>query len=200
MAWESDGRVNSETESGHREFELGALPESENWQFSREEGWVPTPRVAPEVPARALEEIRWGGFIRRFAAFVIDLVVILALVSIMSSMAYVGYKVGLAAHERLPNFENTLPLVAALVCATAILMTGYFVMLHSVGGQTIGKSVFRLRVVGADQEEISYRRALWRWLATVVTAPLVIGFLWILWSGEKRGWHDFIAGTWVLRT
>jgi len=185
---------------GKEEFELGALPENENWQFSREEGWVPTPRVVPEVPARAVEEIRWGGFFRRCGAFIIDLIVIVALVGIMSLMAYVGYKVGLAAHDRLPTFENTLPLIAGLVFAAALLATAYFVMLHSTSGKTIGKSLFKLRVVGADQERIGYGRAFLRWVATVVTAPLVIGFLWIFWSSEKRGWHDFLAGTWVMRS
>ena len=33
-----------------------------------------------------------------------------------------------------------------------------------------------------------------------LTAGLLVsaGFLWVLWQGEKRGWHDFVARTWVV--
>ncbi|PYJ14581.1 MAG: RDD family protein, partial [Verrucomicrobia bacterium] len=46
----------------------------------------------------------------------------------------------------------------------------------------------------------TYRQAFLRSLGTVVSvAPLGLGFLWIIWSREKRGWHDFLARTWVIR-
>jgi uncharacterized RDD family membrane protein YckC len=181
------------------DFELGELPEADSWQFSREEGWVPTPRMTGEVPTKAVDQIRWGGFFRRCGAIIIDALVIAALTGLMTGMAYIGYKVGLAAHGRTPNLDNSLPLVIALVWATGILATGYFVMLHTMSGKTIGKALFRLRVVGADHNAIGYGRALLRWLGMLATAPLVLGFLWVLWSREKRAWHDFIAATWVIR-
>lgn len=181
------------------EFELGALPDADKWEFSREEGWAPTPRLTDEVAAKTLEEIRWGGFFRRCGAFLIDVLVIAALAGVMISMAYIGYKVGLAAHGRAPDFDNSLPLMIGLLWATGILATGYFVMLHTMSGKTLGKALFGLRVVGADHEAIGYGRALWRWVGTLVTAPLVLGFVWVLWSREKRAWHDFVAGTWVIR-
>lgn len=189
----------SRPERKEEEFELNAVPDDDKWEFSREEGWVPTPRMTGEVPARALEELRWGGFFRRCGAFVIDLLVVIALAGTMIGMAYVGYKVGLAAHGRRPSLDNTLPLIVGLIWAVSLLATGYFVMLHTLSGQTLGKSIFKLRVVGADHETIGYGRALWRWVSTVATAPLLLGLLWILWSAEKRAWHDMMAGTWVMR-
>jgi uncharacterized RDD family membrane protein YckC len=58
-----------------------------------------------------------------------------------------------------------------------------------------------LRVVGPAQQSISHRRALLRWIGLVGFAGASIGLscLWILWSGEKRAWHDYLAGTWVIR-
>jgi uncharacterized RDD family membrane protein YckC len=58
-----------------------------------------------------------------------------------------------------------------------------------------------LRVVGRDLRPISYRRALFRWIGTVGLGVVSLGvaFLWILWQREKRGWHDFLARTWVVR-
>jgi uncharacterized RDD family membrane protein YckC len=68
-------------------------------------------------------------------------------------------------------------------------------------GKTIGKWIFGLRVVGAGGAPIHYRRALLRWIAAVGlgTASLGLAFLWILWQREKRGWHDLLARTWVIR-
>jgi uncharacterized RDD family membrane protein YckC len=33
----------------------------------------------------------------------------------------------------------------------------------------------------------------------VAIAPMGAGVLWILVNREKRGWHDLIARTWVVR-
>jgi uncharacterized RDD family membrane protein YckC len=38
-----------------------------------------------------------------------------------------------------------------------------------------------------------------RWIATLVLAPLLLGFLWVFLNREKRAWHDYLAGTWVVR-
>jgi len=61
--------------------------------------------------------------------------------------------------------------------------------------------VLRLRVIGSEQQRITYGRALLRWIATIGFGLLSFGvsFLWIIWSREKRGWHDFLARTWVIR-
>ena len=68
-------------------------------------------------------------------------------------------------------------------------------------GKTVGKWVLGLRVVGAGQAPITYRRALLRWIGAVGlgAGSFGLGFLWILWQREKRGWHDFLAQTWVMR-
>src|SRR5262249_20607911 len=65
------------------------------------------------------------------------------------------------------------------------LATAYFVIFHGIEGKTIGKWLLGLRVVGAEQSPVTYRRAFFRWLAMVGFAPLLLGFLWILWSREK---------------
>jgi uncharacterized RDD family membrane protein YckC len=150
---------------------------------------------APQAPPR------YGGFWRRLGAFIVDLAMIFLLCAVMAAMAYVGYKVGLAAHNRGVSLGNASPLVVLLTLAGLFLTTAYFVLFHGMDGQTIGKVVFHLRVVGADRQRISYRRALLRWLGTVGLGMASIGLslVWILWSREKRGWHDFLARTWVIR-
>ncbi len=163
-------------------------------------GWAQAPH-AVVIDSAPPAEPRYGGFWRRLGAFVIDLAMIFLLCTVMAVMAYVAYKVGLAAHNRGVSLGNASPLVVLLTMAGVFLTTAYFVVFHGMDGQTIGKLVFHLRVVGADRQPISYRRALLRWLGTVGLgmASLGLSLLWILWSREKRGWHDFLARTWVIQ-
>jgi uncharacterized RDD family membrane protein YckC len=92
-----------------------------------------------------------------------------------------------------------MPLVALLAMAAAILATAYFVLFHGMDGRTVGKWLLHLRVVGSANEPIGYARAALRWIATLVLAPLLLGFLWVFLNREKRAWHDYLAGTWVVR-
>ena len=143
----------------------------------------------------------YGGFWRRLGAFVIDAVMICLLCVVMAVMAYVAYKVGLAAHYRKVSFGNATPLMAFLTFGVVLLASAYFIVFHGMGGQTIGKSVLGLRVIGSEEERITYGRALLRWIATIGFGVLSFGVsvLWIMWSREKRGWHDYLARTWVIR-
>ena len=153
------------------------------------------------VPNVLAPQVQWGGFFRRAAAFLIDLAVILLLCMLMGIMSYIGYKVGLSAHNRPLAWYNAGPLLSFLTLAWIGLATAYFVVFHGMDGRTIGKWLLGLRVVGEDREPVSYRRALLRWIGTVGlgTASFGLAFFWILWQREKRGWHDFLARTWVIR-
>ena len=170
----------------------------DDWQFpTRAEMAQLGDRAMPMV--EPVVEVRWGGFFRRANALSIDLFAISLLSSIMGAMAYVGYKVGLGAHGQVISGDNAAALFAILTIGWLGLTTGYFIVMHGLGGQTIGKRLLGLRVVGVDRQPPSFRQAAIRWLAAVGFAPIGIGFLWVLWQSEKRGWHDFVARTWVVR-
>jgi uncharacterized RDD family membrane protein YckC len=172
--------------------------EEEAWRFP-----APSEKAPPSLqPAReATVEVTYGGFLRRLGAFGVDLTTILSLCALMGVMAYVGYKVGLTAHGRSVSLENAMPLVVLLTFGWFILTTAYFVLFHGREGKTVGKWLFGLRVVGEARQPISYGCALLRWIAWLGFGCSSIGlsFLWILWSREKRAWHDFLARTWVVR-
>ena len=150
---------------------------------------------------KAPTERSYAGFWRRLGAFIIDILIITFFCVVMGIMAYVAYKVGLAAHHRKLSFGNATPLMSFLTFGVVLLASAYFVVFHGIAGQTIGKSLLRLRVIGSEQDRVTYGRALLRWVATVGLGFLSFGvsFLWIIWSREKRGWHDFLARTWVVR-
>jgi uncharacterized RDD family membrane protein YckC len=59
-------------------------------------------------------------------------------------------------------------------------------------GQTLGKRVFRIRVVSiATAEPIGVERAFVRQMGKVVSAAcLMVGFAWMLRDRERQCWHD----------
>jgi uncharacterized RDD family membrane protein YckC len=180
--------------------EFETQTEHDDWRIeSKPEFVAAPPRI--EWPSDPVVDVRWGGFFRRTGACLIDLVVIFLLFALMGLMAYIGYKVGLAAHDRLMSWSNAGPLMTYLSFACVGLTTAYFVVFHGMEGQTIGKWLLGLRVVGEGQARLTHRRALLRWIGAVGFGFVSFGlsFLWILWQREKRGWHDFLAHTWVIR-
>jgi uncharacterized RDD family membrane protein YckC len=179
-------------------YDLGDDREGEESEFAFAPA-AETERRPIEPAPVAVKEIRWGGFFRRLFAFLLDALVIVLLAAVMWLLSYIGYKVGLSGHGRAITWHNAVPLFFLVTWAAIFLATIYFVVFHGGGGKTIGKWLLGLRVVGPEQSAIGYGRAFLRWVVMVILAPLGLGFLWILWSSEKRGWHDYLARTWVIR-
>jgi len=143
--------------------------------------------------------VRWAGFFRRLSAFFIDLFVLTLFSLLLFGLSRVGFRVGMAAHRSVIPWETEQSALRVVGLAWLALVASYFVVLHGEAGKTVGKWALGLCVVGRRREPIGYGRALWRWIAAVLTAPLVIGYLRIFWHREKRGWHDSLARTWVIR-
>src|ERR1044071_9298252 len=186
----------------------GDEPEQESTETAADDEleFLPRSEYARARPTFVLDraptpERSYAGFWRRLGAFIIDLLIIGLLCALMGVMAYLAYKVGLAAHQRKLSFGNATPLMSFLTFGVVLVASAYFVVFHGMAGQTIGKSLLRLRVIGPGQDRVSYGRALLRWIAMVGFGLLSFGvsFLWIIWSREKRAWHDFLARTWVVR-
>jgi uncharacterized RDD family membrane protein YckC len=89
-------------------------------------------------------------------------------------------------------------LVAAALWATASLIYLYF--FWGLAGQTPGMRFLGIRIEAAGDPHLGRRRARRR-LGGLLLAllPLGLGLLWILVSDDRRGWHDRIASTEVVR-
>ncbi|HEX7455995.1 MAG TPA: RDD family protein, partial [Candidatus Nanoarchaeia archaeon] len=77
----------------------------------------------------------------------------------------------------------------------------YFVGLTGTYGATLGKMVLGLRVVGTNGQKISFGKAALReiigkWISAIV---FCLGYLWVAFDEKKQGWHDKIAGTYVVK-
>ena len=78
----------------------------------------------------------------------------------------------------------------------------YWIGSWSVFGATPGKMLMGQQIVHAQTgAPIGIRASIVRYVGTIVSAiPLYLGYFWIIWDGEKQGWHDKMANTRVVRT
>jgi uncharacterized RDD family membrane protein YckC len=66
-------------------------------------------------------------------------------------------------------------------------------------GQTIGMQLLHMKVVKTDGSPLSVTTALIRYVGLIVASiPFCIGLIWAGIDSQKQGWHDKIAGTYVL--
>lgn len=123
-----------------------------------------------------------ASFLVRFAALVIDAIVVSVVSSIFSrfgstNMSFVGSLPGL--------------LVGALYY---ILMWTYW------NGQTLGKKALSIKVVRTDGKAVDLQTSLLRYVGYLVSGIfLCLGFIWVLFDERKQGWHDKIANTFVVK-
>jgi uncharacterized RDD family membrane protein YckC len=82
---------------------------------------------------------------------------------------------------------------------TLVFAGAYTTVLHALGGQTIGKLLVGVRVVGGDGELPPLGTAFLRHLAYFASAIFGLGFAMAALRVDKRALHDLIAGTRVER-
>lgn len=77
----------------------------------------------------------------------------------------------------------------------------YFTFFLGWCGQTPGKKLFGLKVIGTSGDPVTYPQALLRYFGYMASFLLLgLGFLMVAVDRKKRGLHDLIAGTQVIRT
>jgi len=145
---------------------------------------------------------RYGGFWRRAVAILIDAVVILFISMFILLIGVFALLFSRFTPEELPGLITYGgPFFLIYTGATSFVTKFlYFVYFHGVGGRTPGKMVMGLRVRPLDGSPMTFGLAFLRWVGYVVSLlPCYLGFLWVAVDRRKRGWHDYIAGTVVIR-
>jgi len=147
--------------------------------------------------------MRRTGFWRRLEAYLIDVVpIVLGTATVF--YLFLGFGQTWQAHRAEPG--NLQAHAQFLVERNRIRDSAFLVWLiyctlmeASASQGTLGKRVARIRVVGPDGRRLTLARSLRRNLAKLVSyLPCGLGFLWVAFSKDKRGWHDVIAKTEVV--
>ena len=83
---------------------------------------------------------------------------------------------------------------------TVIFAAAYWTTLHMVAGQTLGKGIVGVRVVGTDGALLTFGPAFLRYLASGLSLGIFgFGYLMAGLRRDKRALHDLIAGSRVDR-
>lgn len=139
---------------------------------------IPPPVAGPvAAPATPLEITEYAGFWIRFAAALIDGVIVM--------------------------IATLFPLVVSFgpFIASPIIIGGlYYWLLTGLNGQTIGKMAVGVKVVNARGAVPGLGISALREIPGKIVSSIIfcVGYLWIAGDAKKQGWHDKIAGTYVV--
>ncbi|OGK77237.1 MAG: hypothetical protein A2W08_02250 [Candidatus Rokubacteria bacterium RBG_16_73_20] len=98
------------------------------------------------------------------------------------------------------DFAGSVPFQGLLVFHTFLFASAYAIVLHWLGGQTLGKMLAGARVVADDGGPLTLGAAVLRYLAYFVSwATLGFGYVMAGLRQDRRALHDLIAGTRVVR-
>lgn len=141
------------------------------------------PANAPDVVVMAFPA---GFWVRLLAGLIDSLIVIFASFII----AVVLFREQVLDILRSPNFDQLI----------LLLILVYHTVLVAIWESTAGKRLFGLFVVRTDGSRIGVGRAVVRFLAAVLSGLILgIGFLMIEFREDRRGLHDLICDTMVIR-
>lgn len=146
---------------------------------------------------------RYGGFWIRFLAFLLDSVILsvvwvpLFLIFLLPSLVKTISQVN--RDEPPPaEFFAAIFLMIPLFFAIAWLYEAWTTSSSWQG--TVGKKVLRLKVTDEAGNRISFGRSTGRFFAKLLSRAIMhIGFIMIGFTERKRGLHDMLAGTLVVR-
>lgn len=160
-----------------------------------------TVTLAPATagPGFGPDEVVDAGFLRRFAAFLIDSLIV-------SGAFYALYLVGFVvlalvmAGSGAPDESAMVAGVAVISLLYPLLSLAYYAWMESSAKQaTLGKMVVGIKVVDAQGRRLGFGHAAGRWLASVLSyLTFYIGFAMAGFTARKQALHDFVAGTFVV--
>ena len=126
------------------------------------------------------------GFLRRLAAQVYDLCLLIALLFLATALL-----LPFTAGEAI-SAQQTL-IYRIYLAVISFLFYGWF---WTHGGQTLGLRAWKIKVLTFDQKPISWIQALLRFASALVSWSFFgLGFLWILADKNRRSWHDHLSKT-----
>lgn len=171
--------------------------------------YAATTHDAEAIGYGANDDVVDAGFVRRFAAYVIDAILIsIAMYSLIFLMLIVfGFGVAGIATMFEASATGSTPSGGLL----AIFIIGFYVLPFVMQGAyhiiftgsawqaTPGKRVLGIKVVDLDGERITTGRSVGRWFAAALSyITFYIGFLMAAFTDRKMALHDMVASTRVV--
>ena len=140
--------------------------------------------------ANGMDNHQYAGFWIRVAAALIDTVLFAIVIGIPLTLIY--------GSDYWTSEELVMGFWDAVFYIVPIVITVWF-WVRYLG--TPGKMILRLQVIDANTgQAVSTAKGIGRYLAYYASAlPLLLGFVWVAFDRKKQGFHDKLAGTYVIR-
>jgi uncharacterized RDD family membrane protein YckC len=160
----------------------------------------PQPTVTwqpPEETTGPAPGLEFAGFGARLVAYIVDAIIVgivIGVIAIILGAVIVG---GATSNNAgVAGVGSGL-----LILVVLVVSLGYFPYFWSRSGATPGMRMLGLKVVrDKDGGPISTGQAVLRligyWVSSLV---FYLGYIWIFIDKRRRGWHDLIAGTVVVK-
>ena len=173
----------------------------------------------PEAPSQAAasgggtgtgdtgeQTVRVAGLWRRLLATAIDSLVLSPVLLLLGWLALrvTGLRLQLGRDLRpeaiLEIFLEGGSFLYGLMGIGLVVVLLYGVLFMATTGATPGLRLVRLRVINPYGDSPEWWRMLLRCVGFLISVMLLgLGFLWAGFDREKRGLHDWLAGTYVIR-
>ncbi len=155
------------------------------------------PYAAPRAKVEDVEDpqaqVNYAGFWVRVGASIIDTILMMIIFVPLLLWIYGGEE--LLQRAQTGEWGVTYYLITYLLPAAAIIT---FWLARQA---TPGKMALSLQIVDAKTlGPLSKGQAIGRYLGYYLSSfVLGLGLLWVAFDGRKQGWHDKLAGTYVVR-
>lgn len=150
---------------------------------------------------------KYVGFWARFVAFIVDSIVMSLLLIPLGYMLYDSGTIDdlITAYSNLPSDPAAMeevqmnPWLEFLL--NIVFPAVFFLLFWFYKSATPGKMVINAVIVDAETlgKPTKWQLGLRYFGYYVSVILLCLGFLWIAFDSKKRGWHDLMAGTLVIR-
>jgi uncharacterized RDD family membrane protein YckC len=99
------------------------------------------------------------------------------------------------------NFETDPTIALVLLAMSMVVSVAYYVFFTGYNGQTPGKMALRVKVIDNDGGPVGYGQAFVREVIGKFLSSLIlcIGYLMVAFRADKRGLHDLVARTRVIK-
>lgn len=180
-----------------------------------------------EQPVDTTQSPRYAGFMVRMYANVIDMLALLLILLLLFPGSMGATHLTPEIAEKAQQLQQHVE--TGVISSTEYMQQMRDVMVEARGGEAVvrrdfilqtsllvlyfaiawkycrptpGKRLFRLGIVDSTTfAEASLKQVIVRFIGYIISSiPLGLGFIWVLFSKRKQGWHDIMAHTVVIYT
>ena len=160
----------------------------------------PISRSANLTDSPAKQYIEYAGFWRRFAAAIIDGLLVGAVFWIAWAIIGINLQVDFTDPSDLSTNSPSGWFIILTLASYIVPWLYYALMEASAKQATLGKLALRIKVTDDAGNRVSFGKATGRHFGKILSGLILwIGYIMIAFTSKKQGLHDILAGTLVVK-